>query len=308
MKQASIVVVLVLSLSKPAFCFDLRLRADPIDPCLDQAPTLDGPTSDKSAGIGVEFEATQVTLKTECSAEDTNAAKGKQIDDRGGDNWQLTADTTLDSPGLLTAEYILNGKLIKIGDGAASAAAAAVAEDIIAWDPNQAMPNNEWDIEDNKCNPWAVDTPAKAGGAGNLNWAVQVTAPLPFEAINDLFIAALAPVPVSPLLPSGRRAKKNVVSVTQDFFQSSPNGIAADSVKADALGFLSLVVSYAKAGTQTASKDYTSLSPKFTLSIMPRTDFVTLYAQVKSSLPGTGTLYDLIKVLACYENIEEDVE
>lgn len=41
---------------------------------------------------------------------------------------------------------------------------------------------------------------------------------------------------------------------------------------------------------------------------MPRTEFVTLYGQVKSTLPGTGTLYNLLKILACYSNDEDDVE
>lgn len=39
---------------------------------------------------------------------------------------------------------------------------------------------------------------------------------------------------------------------------------------------------------------------------MPRTEFVTLYAQVKSTLPGTGSLYDLVKTLACYKNDADD--
>lgn len=41
---------------------------------------------------------------------------------------------------------------------------------------------------------------------------------------------------------------------------------------------------------------------------MTRTEFVTLYAQVKATLPGTDSLYDLVKILACYRNIENDVE
>ncbi len=41
---------------------------------------------------------------------------------------------------------------------------------------------------------------------------------------------------------------------------------------------------------------------------MPRTEFVTLYAQVKATLPGTGSLYDLVKILECYRNIEDEVE
>lgn len=132
MKQATILFSFVVFLSVTALPPNLRRRADPNDPCLDEAPTLDGPTSDHSAGIGVEFESSAVVFsKPGCSPADTNQAKGQQVGDRKGDNWQLTADTTSEITGRLTAEYILNGKTIKIGTGAASAAAAAVSSDIV---------------------------------------------------------------------------------------------------------------------------------------------------------------------------------
>ncbi|CAD6576350.1 MAG: hypothetical protein ASARMPREDX12_007855 [Alectoria sarmentosa] len=308
MRQVTILVPFVVFLSVTALPPNLRRQADPNDPCLDESPTLDGPTSDKSTGIGVEFETSAVVFSQPgCSAADTNQAKGQQVGDRGGDNWQLTSDTTSEIPGRLSAEYILNGKTIKIGTGAASAAAAAVSSDIIAWNPYSGMPNNQWNIEGNKCNPWAISSPSTGNGAGDFSWSTQVTAPLPFEAINDLFAAALVNPVTSPLLPSFR-SSMNIVSVTQQFFQSSPNGISPDRVKADVLGFLSLVISYAKKATPTSPPNYMTRSPKFTVSIMPRTEFVTLYAQVKSSLPGTGTLYNLVKILACYKNDMDDVE
>lgn len=72
-----------------------------------------------------------VFSKAGCSPADTNQAKGQQVGDRKGDSWQLTADTTLEAAGRLSAEYILNGKTIKIGTGAASAAAAEVSSDIV---------------------------------------------------------------------------------------------------------------------------------------------------------------------------------
>lgn len=132
MKQATILVPFVVFLSVTALPPDLRRRADPNDPCLNETPTLDGLTSDKSAGIGVEFEVSAVVFsKPGCSPADTNQAKGQQVGDRKGDNWQLTADTTSEIAGLLNAEYILNGKTIKVGTGAASAAAAAVSSDIV---------------------------------------------------------------------------------------------------------------------------------------------------------------------------------
>ena len=154
----------------------------------------------------------------------------------------------------------------------------------MAWNSYSDMPNNEWNIEGNNCNPWAIIEPQTGNGAGDLTWATQVTAPLPFEAINDLFAAALVNPVTSPLLP-GYRPWMGITSVIQDFFQSSPNGISPDSVKADVLGFFSLIISYVKKATPiTDNPSYDVRSPKYTTSIMPRTEFVTLYAQVKSTL------------------------
>lgn len=175
----------------------------------------------------------------------------------------------------------------------------------IAWNPAADMENNQFDIDGNACNPWEVSSPSRVGSPGLIFWAVQVTAPLPLEAIGDLFAAALTPPVISPLLP-GIRPNKNKVSVTPKFFQSNPNGISSESVKPDVLGFFCLVVSYAKAAPNQETPRYEDGSPKTATSIMPRTEFVTLYAQVKATLPGTGTLYDLVKVLACYRNVDDD--
>lgn len=135
MKQAKVLVPFVLFLSITALPSDLRPRADDIDPCVAEAPTLDGPTRDKSVGFGVELEALRVVLnKLEFSPANTKQAKGQQVGDRKGDNWQLTADTTLEIAGRLVAKYVLDGKLIKIGTGAAPAAAAAVSSDVVRID------------------------------------------------------------------------------------------------------------------------------------------------------------------------------
>ena len=133
MKQAALLIPFVVFLSVHALPPNLRRQADPNDPCLDEASTLDGPTSDNSAGIGVEFESSGVVFSSPgCTAKNTNQAKGKQVGGRNGNNWQLTADTTQNTDGQLVAEYILNGQTIKIGTGAASAAAAAVSSDIVS--------------------------------------------------------------------------------------------------------------------------------------------------------------------------------
>ena len=168
------------------------------------------------------------------------------------------------------------------------------------------MPRNSWNIDGNNCNPWKVTAPS-VFNPDSLRWLVQATAPLPFEAISDLFAEAIVKPVKSPLLPAFK-PEKNKVSVTSKFFQSSPNEISSDAVKQDVLGFFSLVISYIKQASPTNPPVYSTTSPKNAISIMPRTDFVTLYAQVSGALPESGTLYNLVKILACYKNQDDDVE
>ena len=152
-------------------------------------------------------------------------------------------------------------------------------------------------IQGSTCNSWKIAAPEHGGQADRIGWAPQVTAPLPLEAISDLFSKAVAKTP-SNLLPS-ISPDRNMVWVTKDFFQSNPNTISADSVKDDVLGFFSLILSYAKSATV----EDEDASPKELTSIMPRTEFTTIFAQVKSTVPlNPNTLYELVKVLACYEN------
>ena len=91
-------------------------QSDQVDPCLvNEATTLDGPTSDQSAGIGVEFETRQISFASPgCSESDTNQAKGKVLGNRKGNNWELTVDT-ITIPAMLSTEYILDGTKIKWG-------------------------------------------------------------------------------------------------------------------------------------------------------------------------------------------------
>ncbi len=87
-----------------------------------------------------------------------------------------------------------------------------------------------------------------------------------------------------------------IILVTKDYFKSEPNDIDGTKLTDDVLGFLTLVLSYAKAAkTKTLKPDQ---SPKQLLSFMPRTEFNTMYEQVKSKIPGD--LFTLLDTLACY--------
>lgn len=162
------------------------------------------------------------------------------------------------------------------------------------------MQDPQVEIEDSTCNPWTITEPEEDGAAAGLKWAMQVTAPLPLEAISDLFSKAVTGGS-SALLPS-ISPDRGVVSVTKEFFQANPNGISSDSVTDDVLGFFSLVLSYAKG----AKEEDEDTSPKEIISIMPRTDWTNVFNQVKADVPGT--LYDVVKIVACYKRSGDGVE
>ena len=92
-----------------------------------------------------------------------------------------------------------------------------------------------------------------------------------------------------------------MVTVTKEFFQSSPSGMSSDDVEDDLLGFFSLVMTYTKAADQVDESGIKAL-----MSIMPRTDFTTMFKLVKSKVKGD--LYDIVKILACYKGSGSSVE
>lgn len=158
-------------------------------------------------------------------------------------------------------------------------------------------------IDESPCNPWKIISPDHGGEADGINWAPQVTAPLPLEDINDLMSKAMADQD-SALLPGPGKRRRRFVWATKDFFQSKPNTISSDSVKDDVLGFFSLILSY----TKNARIEQEDDSPKILTSIMPRTEFTTIFALVKSKIPlDPHNLYELIKILACYKNNDDGV-
>ena len=141
-KHAAILVTLQLLSLVTAYSTNAKRQDKSDNSCDDETPTLDSPTGDKSAGLGMEFECLAIILGSPgCSASDTNEAKRKVVGGRKGTNWELTADTTSDIAGSLTAEYILDGTKIKIGDDTASAAAAAVSSDLVRIDPIYESPD-----------------------------------------------------------------------------------------------------------------------------------------------------------------------
>ncbi|CEJ58927.1 hypothetical protein PMG11_07567 [Penicillium brasilianum] len=273
----------------------------------DISPTNDGPTGDKAAGLGVEFES-GINFKSveDCGEENTFASKGKTVKGHESTNWDLTVDTTSEMTNYLQAEYILNGINIKIGQNQAVPAAKAIASDLETWNP-YLKSDNPMTIEivdpvSAKCKTWQIRNPSKSGDWKAVNWQAQATAPLPMAALDALFKEAkTSTVLTNPLLPGIKSQVSSMVWVNDNFFQSSPQGITEKDVTAEERAFFSLVLSYVKKNPGvTAIKSMKDRSP-----IMPRTNFVSLYEGVESSLSGKD-LYELVRVLVCYKNVNDE--
>ncbi len=112
-----------------------------------------------------------------------------------------------------------------------------------------------------------------AGEVSKFRGVPQVTAPMPLEAISDLFSQAKSGEPSSLLPAKDRRGK--MTFVRKGFFQTKPNNMSPADVTNDVLGFLSLIVSYAKVAAPQVEDE----SPKLLTPIMPRIDFTTIYNQ-----------------------------
>lgn len=123
---------LSILLTASAVHVPLQPRVDACDAAIqgNEGDELIAPTSDGTAGIGAEFESPVFYLtNSACSKADTDTAKRQIIAGRTGTNFELTADT-VGAAGKIQAEYILDGKNIKVGTGDAAKAGAAAAADI----------------------------------------------------------------------------------------------------------------------------------------------------------------------------------
>ncbi|KAI0480399.1 hypothetical protein GGR56DRAFT_626001 [Xylariaceae sp. FL0804] len=278
------------------------------------------PSDNSPAGIGAEFESTKFRLRNEdCSKEDTWPSKGKVVAGKTGTNWKLTADTDSNA-GALNMEFILDGTSIKVGSGDAQEAGADAAALLRSWTPwADDKQRNNINVDGSKCNPWKISSPyIKTQSADNIDWIPQVTAPMPLDGLyklmkeqqqfkrfkdhrDDVNLRPTSPKNVLDGEPVGDTFGYNLIVVTQDWFQSSPNGLSRKDMTDDVLGFCSLVLSYAKAA-KAHGRLGDNQSPKNILTYMPRTNFNEIFkTQVSSKL--TGDLFTIFNTLACYKEV-----
>lgn len=124
-------------LTASASYLPIQRRGPPTeDPCMeevqdDEAVFNDAVTVDGTAGIGAEFESIQFYFTNlDCNLADTNAARKMVIAKRTGTNWELTVDTL--GLGKVDAEYISDGRNIKVGSGDGATAGKAIADDLVS--------------------------------------------------------------------------------------------------------------------------------------------------------------------------------
>lgn len=128
-----------LSIFAHAFHIPVRPRAESCDEATagEMAEGDDGPKTDGTTGIGVEFECPQLqihpkdTENTPFNAKD--GLKGRTIVGRQGDRFKLTVDGS--GMANLQMEYILDGTAIKLGTGDADKVGAAAAQDLVSLLP-----------------------------------------------------------------------------------------------------------------------------------------------------------------------------
>ncbi|KAF2094386.1 hypothetical protein NA57DRAFT_60432 [Rhizodiscina lignyota] len=232
----------------------------------------DGSTTDGSGGIGVELETSKVKIEMNQ---------------------------------LLTPEYWINGKTVKIGDNQAVPAARAIAKDFKKWKPIQGQ---RVTVDENPCT-WRIREPEKKllglldPDYTKMRFQPQLTAPMPLEAIQELIVKYRTTSKSAGWLFSARTSSP-LIAVTKDFFQAHPLLKPADMEKyQDILGFFSLLVSWAKVFDGWATKGQ---SLKNLLPIMPRSDFISLYYQIRYKFSSPLDLYSVVSVLVCYKNDKHD--
>lgn len=302
----------------------------------------DGIIPDKSAGLGIELENTNFHLTSKLCTDfaKKNFLKAKTLGGRTGTNWELTVDTTI-SGNALTPECELKGDHLvgcvfandsvlrysgrnqaqikrrnsyessrrgerRYGEYHKTICTESLnltAFVQIKWKPKI---GDAMTIESDTYKDWRISK-APADITGSL-WGIQATAPMPLAGINDLFELAAKNQASKSVLHSGLTSRTNrMVWVNKDFFKLKPQGNS--DVSNDALGFLSMLMTYTK-GVHTINDHIKrDESPKMMTSIMPRTYFTTMFDLVKADLKFTSTttgLYDLIKVLSCYKVYFDD--
>ncbi|KAH7395021.1 hypothetical protein DE146DRAFT_756900 [Phaeosphaeria sp. MPI-PUGE-AT-0046c] len=310
------------------------------------------PTGSDAPGIGVELEVRKFKLQNKGEAamntrkdEDIAKVKGavllpvglpkEQASITCGEYWDLTAEHGGREPesGIsdLTWEWIINGQTLKLkksnkaeDDLVLPGVFREIREKLKKLNPKKGdkfgifnMPFEPWGL-------WTLEEPPTYEEASTFP-GIQVTAPLPMEAIQELISIIVNNEDVNgnegvkrTFVPTVSAKTSNIVLVYQQDLVDVYEG--TEDITTDMLGFYSLLMSYVKIATTMTDADRAN-GPKQKLSIMPRTDWKTMYNMYAKEDDNTRktkcrpkkknpnqSLLDIVKDLAKKKQLSGDIE
>lgn len=238
----------MLFISDPAIGFELECRGIPLDN-----------SSEKATSIGEDYHISA-------------CLKGNAFIIPGAthsSNWALTAETVSNSIKRIATEAVVRGpegKGVKFSSN--SEIGMTIGNEIVAavkkWAPHKGLQVKVKGFE--KFGSWTVQSPKFY--SPYLGWGLQVTAPFPLSGILSMIFKPSA------LLE--RRSVQAYPTLTKEslpWIGSKKDGTAKYLDNHDVLGFLTIVLAYVNA----AKTNDPAQGPKSSSSIMPRTDFRTMY-------------------------------
>ncbi|KAK2016140.1 hypothetical protein LZ32DRAFT_645301 [Colletotrichum eremochloae] len=262
--------------------------------------------------IGFEIESSHIGFyNKDCTERANGLMKGHRVKAQSGVGWFLGVDTTPALKSELQAEYDVLCKLDDRSSLERIMGNVELSMDSLDELTTVEIVNDKG--ESDPYNPWRIiDSDGFTKKTPKALWDLQVTAPLPLEAIQDLLIA-LFKREDHPLLIKDKNWMRNVVYVQKNwldskFFQEMTGG-SAWATK-DVMGFLSLLLTHIKSAQElTASRHSPTLrhamrtqGPKILVWIMPRMYWTTVFHSIKHRMPQGVELWTILEHLACYRN------
>lgn len=184
-------------------------------------------------------------------------------------NWAFTAETISDSIGRIATEAVVRGpegKGVKFSSNAEIG--MTIGNEIVAaikeWAPHKGVEVMVKGFE--RLGSWTIQRPDIY--SPYLGWGLQVTAPFPLSGIQSII--------VKPSALLERRSTRAYLTLTKEslpWIGNKKKGMAEYLDNHDVLGFLTIVLAYVNA----AKTNDPIQGPKHSSSIMPRTDFRTMY-------------------------------
>lgn len=261
-----------------------------------------------SPGMGVELEAKDVVLvPTHCSTWGTE--KRRPVVGRGGKMWALTGDHSPTIPRILFAEYVIDGTQVKVGGNpsVAELVAGEVEESMHILEQEALRSDVFVKIHNSSCESWKVErlrakSPNREADK-RVVWGAQVTAPMPLAMINEIFmwqtehVHGYLPTWSRRVLRSPSASQPDSPVLHEMFDLALSTDLAPAGQSEDLLGLLALMLMVIRRSTVIRHGE----SPKHNWSIMPRTDFTSMFQSIWRGERFEGNLRTVLEKLLCFQ-------